>query len=90
MAKIVVILGRLVVGGSVLDTLATLALLQHDHDILLITGEKNDDEISAGFIVNALTKVKHKAITGFSDSLSLKKDFDCYRSLKKILKKALL
>lgn len=84
--KIAVILGRLVIGGAILDTLQVLAYLQYDFEIMLITGNSQKDEYEAGYLTEKLPKVVLKKVNGFSGNINPVRDWRAYLEIKAILK----
>lgn len=87
MPRIAIILGRLVIGGTTMDTLQAARYLQQDYEVLLITGGGDKDEFEAAYLTSHLPLVRHERIEGFSSKISLIKDWRAYRRIKKILLK---
>lgn len=49
--SVVIILNRLVIGGQAVDTISLAYYLQNDFDIVILYGEKEDDEIESAFLL---------------------------------------
>lgn len=86
MAKIAIILGRLVIGGVSIDTFHAVSYLQQFNEILIITGSNDKNELNASYLTNHLTTAKHVSISGFKGRLSFLADIKTYFSLRRILK----
>ncbi|HSC53843.1 MAG TPA: glycosyltransferase [Phnomibacter sp.] len=87
MSKIAIILGRLVIGGTTMDTLQAAQYLQNDHEVLLIAGGGQKDEFEAAYLTDMLPQVRHERINGFSGSIHLLRDYKAYRQVRKVLRK---
>lgn len=85
--RLAVILGRLVIGGAILDTLQVLNYLQHDFDIMLITGSNDKDEYEATYLTDNLPKVTLKRVKGFSGKINPLEDLAAFRTIKAELQK---
>lgn len=87
MAKIAIILGRLVIGGTTMDTLQVARHLQKEHELLLITGGGQKDEFEAEYLTEHLPSIRHERIKGFSASVQPWQDWQTYRRLRKVLRR---
>jgi glycosyltransferase involved in cell wall biosynthesis len=87
MSKIAIILGRLVIGGTTMDTLQVAQHLQHNQQVLLITGGGQKDEFEAAYLTDLLPNIRHERINGFSGSIHPVRDFKAYLQIRKVLRK---
>ncbi|HEX5636131.1 MAG TPA: glycosyltransferase, partial [Gammaproteobacteria bacterium] len=87
MARIAIILGRLVIGGTTMDTLQVAQHLQRQHEVLLITGGGEKDEFEAAYLTAHLPRVRQERINGFSGNLNLFRDYLAYRKLRSALRR---
>lgn len=87
MAKIAIILGRLVIGGTTMDTLQVARHLQQEHELLLITGGGQKDEFEAAYLTEHLPSIRHERIQGFGGSIQPLQDWKSYRQLRKVLRR---
>ena len=87
MARIAIILGRLVIGGTTMDTLQAAQYLQRQHEVLLITGYGEKDEFEAAYLTGHLPRVRQERIDGFSGSLHPIKDFRALQKIRRVLRK---
>jgi glycosyltransferase involved in cell wall biosynthesis len=87
MPRIAIILGRLVIGGTTMDTLQAARYLQHDYEVLLITGGGDKDEFEASYLTSHLPLVKHERVEGFSSKIDPVRDWKAYLLIKKLLVK---
>ena len=87
MAKIAIILGRLVIGGTTMDTLQAARHLQQEHELLLITGGGQKDEFEAAYLTEHLPSIRHERIQGFSGNIHLWQDWKTYRQLRRVLRR---
>ncbi len=85
MPRIAIILGRLVIGGTTMDTLQAIRYLQLDYEVLLITGGGDKDEFEAAYLTSHLPRVRHERVEGFSGKISPFKDWKAYQHIKKVL-----
>ncbi|MDI3319894.1 glycosyltransferase [Pinibacter soli] len=88
MARIAIMLNRLVIGGAPLDTVQLAGYLSEKHEVYLVVGEKNKDEYDASFLLKAYPRLRvvhirevHRSINFFRDVLAF---FHIKRELKKI------
>jgi glycosyltransferase involved in cell wall biosynthesis len=87
MARIAIILGRLVIGGTTMDTLQVAQHLQGVHEVLLITGGGERDEFEAAYLTAHLPGVRQERINGFSGSIHPIRDYIAYRKLRLALRR---
>lgn len=87
MSKIAIILGRLVIGGTTMDTLQVAQHLQNNHQVLLITGGGQKDEFEAAYLTDMLPQIRHERINGFSGSIHPIRDFKAYLQIRKVLRR---
>jgi glycosyltransferase involved in cell wall biosynthesis len=87
MSKIAIILGRLVIGGTTMDTLQVAQHLQTRHQVLLITGGGEKDEFEAAYLTDLLPHIRHERINGFSGSIHPVRDYKAYLQIRKVLRK---
>ncbi len=87
MSRIAIILGRLVIGGTTMDTLQVAQHLQLEHEVLLITGGGDKDEFEAAYLTEHLPGIRKERIDGFSSSLQPVRDFKAYLELRKVLRR---
>jgi len=87
MSKIAIILGRLVIGGTTMDTLQVAQHLQASHQLLLITGGGEKDEFEAAYLTDLLPQIRHERINGFSGSIHPLRDLEAYWQIRKVLRK---
>jgi glycosyltransferase involved in cell wall biosynthesis len=50
--KVLIFLNRLVIGGPAIDVISMAGFLQHDFEILVIYGEKEDHEVEANYLLS--------------------------------------
>lgn len=86
MARIAIILGRLVVGGIAPTAIDEANFLQKHHQVLLISGEPDLGEASANFQLHYLSpSIQHISIKGFQRTWRWWKHIATYFELKRIL-----
>jgi glycosyltransferase involved in cell wall biosynthesis len=75
--SVVIILNRLVIGGQAVDTISLAYYLQQDFDIVILYGEKENDEIESSFLLQQypglnIQKIKslRRTINPFTDLLA--------------------
>jgi glycosyltransferase involved in cell wall biosynthesis len=56
--SVVIILNRLVIGGQAVDTISLAYYLQQDFDIVILYGEKEDDEVESSFLLQQYPGLK--------------------------------
>ncbi|MBC8034318.1 MAG: glycosyltransferase [Chitinophagaceae bacterium] len=87
MARIVMMLNRLVIGGAPLDTVQLAGFLSNHHEVYLIVGDKNDSELDAFFLAEQYNQLHLVHITDMQRSLNLMKDVRAFFHILKLLRK---
>jgi glycosyltransferase involved in cell wall biosynthesis len=87
MARIAIILGRLVIGGTTMDTLQVAQALQHQHEVLLITGGGDKDEFEAAYLTEHLPGIRQERINGFSGSIHTVRDLRAWWQIRKVIRR---
>ncbi len=87
MAKIVIMLNRLVIGGAPLDTVQLAGYLSAKHEVYLLVGEKNKDEYDASFMLEPYPAVKVIHVNEVHRSINLFNDVNAFFHIKNILQK---
>jgi glycosyltransferase involved in cell wall biosynthesis len=82
--RVVILLNRLVIGGVAQDTVSLAHYLSGDFEVLLLTGEKNDDEIEAVDLLKEYNGFQVKKIPALKRSINIFNDIKSYYSIKKI------
>lgn len=80
-------MGRLVIGGTTTDTLQIARLMQHEHELLLVTGGGNKDEFEAAYLTQYLPHVRHERLPGFAGAIHPFQDWRAIRKLRQVLQK---
>lgn len=68
--RLLIILNRFVIGGQAVDTLPLAHFLQKHFDVLILYGEKEQDEIEPFFLLELYPGVKIKKITRLKRSIN--------------------
>lgn len=87
MARIVIMLNRLVIGGAPLDTVQLAGFLSEKHDVYLLVGEKNKDEYDASFLLQSYPNVNIIHINEVHRSINLFRDVHALLHIRRIFKK---
>lgn len=85
--RIAIVLGRLVIGGTTMDTLQVARYLQEQYEVMLITGGGGKDEFEAAYLTEHLASIRHERIPGFEGDIRPWRDYQAYRRLKQIFKR---
>ncbi len=85
MPRLTIILGRMVISGTTMDTLQFIKYLQSSYDILLITGGGEKDEFEAAYLTEHLGRVRIERLPNFKRNINLLNDWRTYLHVKKIL-----
>jgi glycosyltransferase involved in cell wall biosynthesis len=85
MPKVLRILNRLIVGGPVLNATYLTKYLAPEFETLLVVGEKEAHEKSAGYLASQLG-IDYLTVPEMGRAISPLKDFQAYQKLKKIIK----
>lgn len=85
MPKVLRILNRLIVGGPVLNATYLTRYLSPEFETLLVVGEKESHEKSAGYLADQLG-IRYITVPEMGRSISPLKDLQAYQKLKKIIK----
>lgn len=86
MARIVIMLNRLVIGGAPLDTVQLAGYLSAKHEVYLLVGEKNKDEYDASFLLNAYPKLQVIHINEVHRSINIFRDITAFWHIRRVLK----
>lgn len=87
MARIVIMLNRLVIGGAPLDTVQLAGFLSEQHEVYLVVGDKNKDELDASFLTTHYNKLTVIQLSGMRRSLNFFRDIQSFFTIRKLLKK---
>lgn len=85
MARIAIILGRLAVGGATSHAVDEALFLKNSHEVLLITGNPEQFEMDATYLLDGAEGFQHQMIPGFFRTRKIWKHWNTYRALRKIL-----
>jgi glycosyltransferase involved in cell wall biosynthesis len=85
--RIAIVLGRLVIGGTTIDTLQVARYLQEQYEVMLITGGGGKDEFEAAYLTEHLASIRHERIPGFEGDIRPWRDYQAYRRLKQIFER---
>jgi glycosyltransferase involved in cell wall biosynthesis len=85
MPKVLRIFNRLIVGGPVLNATYLTKYLAPDFETLLVVGEKEAHEKSAGYLAEQLG-IDYITVPEMGRSISPSKDFQAYLKIKKIIR----
>jgi glycosyltransferase involved in cell wall biosynthesis len=84
---IIIILNRLVVGGTAMNTLHLIRALKKEYRIVLITGSKEQDELDLQYLSGFLDGVEHIRVPSLKRSINLFADAAAFFKLKQLIKK---
>lgn len=87
MARIAIMLNRLVIGGAPLDTVQLAGYLSEKHEVYLVVGEKNKDEYDASFLLKEYPDLRVIHINEVHRSVNLLRDVTAFMHIRKVLKK---
>lgn len=85
MPRVLRILNRLAVGGPVLNACYLTKYMAPQFDTLLVVGEKEDHEKSAGYLTDQLG-IQYVTIKGMGRSINPASDYVAYREVKKLIR----
>jgi glycosyltransferase involved in cell wall biosynthesis len=85
MPRVLRILNRLAVGGPVLNATYLTKYMAPDFETMLVVGEREDHEKSAGFLTDQLG-IQYVTVKGMGRSINPASDYFAYRELKKLIK----
>ena len=83
--KVILFLNRLVIGGVAQDIVSLAHYLSNDFEILLLVGQKNDDEQEAINLLKEYNGFKVTEIPTLRRSFNFINDIRSYRQVKKII-----
>ena len=83
--KVIIFLNRLVIGGVAQDILSLAHYLSNDFEILLLVGQKNEDEQEATNLPEEYPGFKIIEIPALKRSFNIINDIRAYSSVRKIL-----
>jgi glycosyltransferase involved in cell wall biosynthesis len=86
MPRVLRILNRLAVGGPVLNAAYLTKYLAPEFETVLVVGEREDHEKSAGFLTHKLG-IQPVTIAGMGRSINPLSDYKAYGELKKLIRK---
>ncbi|MBC7902960.1 MAG: glycosyltransferase [Gemmatimonadaceae bacterium] len=81
-----IILNRLVVGGTAMNTLQIIHALRKEYRIVLVTGKKEDDELEVNFVANLLDGVTHIRVDELRRSILPGNDLIAFRTIRKLIR----
>lgn len=87
LAKVLIILNRIVIGGAPADTVQLARALAGEHEVCLVSGAKVKDEAAADYLLNNIRDIRHIIVPSMRRSLNIFRDWGAYRELKKIIQK---
>lgn len=87
MARVVILLNRLIIGGAALDTVQLAAHLSKSHAVYLVVGEKMGDEYDAFFLAGNLQQVEVIPLHAMKRSINFFKDISAFWKIYRLLKK---
>lgn len=85
MPRVLRILNRLAVGGPVLNACYLTKYMAPQFDTLLVVGEKEDHEKSAGYLTDQLG-IQYVTIKGMGRSINPASDYVAYKEVKKLIR----
>jgi glycosyltransferase involved in cell wall biosynthesis len=85
--RLLIILNRLVVGGQSIDTVPLTNYLKNDYDILIVYGEKENDEIEFTDILQKANGISFQKIASLKRNVNLVSDVKVIFSLCSLIKK---
>ena len=86
MAKLMIVLNRIVIGGAPADTVQLAGALAREHETCLVSGAKVEDEKDAAYLLSDLKHIRHLEIKSMRRSINPLYDWQAYRELKKIIR----
>ncbi len=87
MARIVIMLNRLVIGGAPMDTAQLAGFLSARHQVYLVVGGKNQDELDASFLTDYYPRLHVIRIASMKRSLNILRDVRSFFITRTLLKK---
>lgn len=87
MARVIIFLNRLIIGGTALDTIQLANALSDEHEVFLVVGEKLNDEYDAFFLAGDLKNVKVIALHDMRRSIYIFRDIVAFFKIRKLIKK---
>jgi len=86
MAKLMIVLNRIVIGGAPADTVQLAGALSREHETCLVSGAKVEDEKDAAYLLSDLKHIRHLEIKSMRRSINPLYDWQAYCELKKIIR----
>ena len=86
MARVIIFLNRLIIGGTALDTIQMANSLSEEHEVFLVVGEKLNDEYDAFFLAGDLQKVKVIALHDLHRSVYLSRDITAFFKIRRLIR----
>lgn len=86
MARVIIFLNRLIIGGTALDTIQLANSLSDEHEVFLVVGEKLNDEYDAFFLAGDLQKVKVIALHDMRRSIYIFRDIVAFFKIRRLIK----
>lgn len=86
MARVIIFLNRLIIGGTALDTIQMANSLSDEHEVFLVVGEKLNDEYDAFFLAGDLQKVKVIALHDLRRSIYFFRDVRAFFKIVRLIK----
>lgn len=87
MARVVIFLNRLIIGGAALDTVQLAGDLSDEHEVFLVVGEKVNDEYDAFFMAKDLRNVTVIPLHDMHRSVNLLKDTRAFFKIWRLLRR---
>ena len=86
MARVIIFLNRLIIGGTALDTIQLANSLSDEHEVYLVVGEKLNDEYDAFFLAGDLRNVKVIALHDLRRSIYLFRDIIAFFKIRRLIR----
>jgi glycosyltransferase involved in cell wall biosynthesis len=84
--RLLIILGRFVIGGHASDTIPLAYRLRHDFDILILYGDKEPDEVEPWFMLQHYPGLQLKPIKRMKRSINPFNDFFTFFEIRQIIR----
>jgi glycosyltransferase involved in cell wall biosynthesis len=87
MARVIIFLNRLIIGGAALDTVQLAGDLSDEHEVFLVVGEKVSDEYDAFFMAKDLKNVTVIPLHDMHRSVNLLKDTRAFLKIWRLIRR---
>jgi glycosyltransferase involved in cell wall biosynthesis len=84
--RLLIFINRLVVGGQSIDTIPVAQQLSNEYDILIVYGQKEDDEMEYASLLNN-NNINFKKIFSLKRSISPLNDIHAFFTMRKLIRK---